>query len=409
MEHISTKNRKLYIYTTAFSLIVALIYVYDFFFMVGEHGVSGSDVKTQIGYVEFWMSEGHLPDMCQAYPLYYVIIRVLFMILHRWTPVILIFTFVWSFAANAVQILIMDRWTGSKGSFFPVLTGSALSFIWPISFQYSFFGGTTFWEMPLESVFLTSGTTSPNHSLTFLCVKPFALIVVWLFTRILYPEDETGKTWHNSDHFLLAIMLFLSALAKPNFYQVFAPAGTLFTIIYFFRKGKGSFLKCLKIAAAFVPATVWVLYSMKYKLRTYALSPLEGISLFGDGTPLFIVLTRAVVFCIFVTILGIYFKTGREYLLMGWLTYVIGTGLFLLLIEPEDVLTLSMSWGYFTGQYILFAMSVVVFGLILDRLKGTAARKPVFIAGTTLLCLHTLLGIAVFITTWWPWWRDYLA
>lgn len=404
------------------SFVVSLIYAYDFFFMVGDHGVSGSDVKTQIGYVEFWYQSGSLPDMCQAYPLYYIIIRGLYELIGRWTPVIILFTLVWSFGTNILQIFFVRKLSGEhnpketgdygegpgrKESLFYILAGSALSFAWPISFKYSFFGGTAFWEMPLEQVFLTSGATSPNHSLTYLCVKPFALLVIYLFTVIIYSDDRKAHGSSNRQYVMLSLFLFLSVLAKPNFYQVFAPAGTILTIAFFFKKGRSVLNKCLKMAAAFLPATVWVLYAMKYKLNTYAISPLEGISLFADNTPLAAVLLRAVVFCLFVTVCAVVMKKWSMYMIPGWLMYGIGTGLFLLLIEPEDVLTLSMSWGYYIGQYVLFAMSVITFARMCGTLKGTRGRLLIPV-GNILLALHAFFGVAVFVLTWYPWWSNFL-
>ncbi len=402
-------NRSRYrLYVLLISVLVAVIYAYDFFFMVGDHGVSGSDVKTQIGYINRWFEMGSLPDMCQAYPLFYYIIRALYAVFHRWTVVIMLFTLGCSFAVNIVQIRIMRLLLGAEEGLFPVLAGSSLSFIWPISFKYSFFGGTTFWEMPLEQVFLTSGATSPDHSLTYLLVKPFALICVYLFITILesgYPDDDRKASVRNL--ILFSAALLISVMSKPNFYQAFAPAGVVVVIVYLLKNGFKVFMRCVGFAVAYLPATAWVLYSMTKKLNPYAVSPFEGISIFNDGTPVSVILVRAVVFCIFAVICVIMYKKADNRDLLGWMVYLFGTGEFLLLIEPAEPITLSMSWGYFIGQYVLFALSIVSFRRLLDSVKGSTG-KVLGITGYVLITWHTVMGVLVFVITWLPWWIPFL-
>ncbi|MBQ8945663.1 MAG: hypothetical protein IJ058_13910 [Lachnospiraceae bacterium] len=403
-----TKQSKYRLLALALSCAVAAVYMYDFFFMVGEHGVSGSDVKTQIGYIESWWENGSLPPMCQVYPLYYYIINAMFHVLHYWTPVILVFAGVWSFVTNLVQIDFVRHLCGDNSGLYPVLTGTALSFAWPVSLQYSFFGGVAFWEMPMEQVFLTSGATSPNHSLTFLCVKPFALLSIYLFLRILDHEEAQGQR----ELMLLLVAfsgaLFLSVIAKPNFYQAFAPAGAVATVTYFVKKGRRSFGRCISMAAAYLPATFWVLYGMTKKLNTFAISPLEGIRLFGNDTPLWIVLARAIVFCIFVTACLLAYHKADDRLLLGWLVYAFGTAEFLLLIEPDDILTLSMSWGYYIGQYVLFAVTAGGFRQLCMNVRN---RTMAILSrtGCLLLAVHAAFGLLVFLVTWWPWWRSFLG
>ena len=150
-----TKNGFILI-SIIFSAICGLIYVYDFFFMVHPKGLAGSDVLTQIGYMNVWYDTGRLPDMCQVYPLFYSILRVLYHFFRNWVLVILLFTFTWTFITNMAQIGLIRYFTSDPDDLFPAVAGSLLSFIWPISLKYSFFGGKTFWDMPLEQVFCAS-------------------------------------------------------------------------------------------------------------------------------------------------------------------------------------------------------------------------------------------------------------
>ena len=396
-------NKKLVIISIILSLATALIYAYDFFFMVGDKGVSGSDVQTQIGYIVFWHDHGELPAMCQVYPLYYYILRFIHHFISDWRTVTMIVTIGLSFTANLVQIAFVRLICREGSDIFAGLTGTALSFAWPISLQYGIFGGTTSWEMPLERVFLTSGATSPNHSLTYLCVKPFALIAVYLFIRMLDTEDRRFYGYTAA----FAVTLFMSVLAKPNFYQAFAPAGVIAVFIYLAKKGFRVFPRCLCVAAAYLPATGWVLYGMTRKLNKYAVMPFEGIRLFGDETPLAIVIPRAIVFCIFVTAALLVFRQFEAIVGLGWLVYITGTLEFLLLFEPDDPLTLSMSWGFYIGQYVLFAVTICALPRLANALNGLK-RYIVNGIGYVLLAAHACFGVMIFITTWWPWWKEYL-
>ncbi len=399
-----TKN-KLIIISIIFSMICGLIYVYDFFFMVHPEGLGGSDVLTQIGYMNVWYDTGSLPDMCQVYPLFYSILRVMYHFVRNWVVVILSFTFIWSFATNMAQIGLIRYFTSDPDSMFPVVSGSLLSFIWPISLKYSFFGGKTFWDMPLEQVFLTSGATAPDHSLTYLCVKPFALLTVLFFTRILENEEEKSNI---KNYLIFALMLLGSVLAKPNFYQCFAPAGVIAVLIYLKRNGFKVFARCCLIAAAYLPATIWVIYGMRFKLNPYEINFLEGISIFGDKTPVVIVLARAVVFCLFVAVCLIIYRRRDDLFGLGGLIYLFGTAEYLLFIEPAEPWTLSMSWGYYIGMYVLFVTAIVAFyKLFKGNDKGKA--RILYISGCVIYAVHACLGIAVFVITWWPWWRSFLG
>ncbi len=381
------------------SCIVSLIYIYDFYHMTTPDGVAASDTRTQIGYILDWIDTGRLPDMCQAYPLYYVLIRTMHHFISDWITVIMIFCATWSLVTNMTQIMVIGRLLGSDSGMYSVVAGTALSFVWPISSKYSFLFGYTLFDGPLEQVFLTSGATALNHSLTYLFVKPFALIAVYLFIRIVEAGDNEPV---HILLLLLAVDLFISVIAKPNFYQAFAPAGVIATIMYFIRRGKRVFARCVMIALSYVPATLWVLYSMRTKLNPYAISPFEGITIFSDGTPVVIVLFRAIVFCLFISVCYIGFRRRDHLLELGWLIYLFGAGEFILFIEPAEPMTLSMSGGYNISMYILFATAIVAGW----KLAGNPRRRIMFGVGNILLAVHSVLGVAVFIITWIPWWRD---
>ncbi|MBQ9334756.1 MAG: hypothetical protein IJS12_10530 [Lachnospiraceae bacterium] len=402
------RNKRNMILTFLLSLAVALLYMYDFYHMVTPEGVGNSDTKIQIGYILEWYETGQLPEMCQAYPLYYIVIRAIHHFIDNWVVVIMLFCSVWSFVANITQIIIIRQLISTSGEAtadietkserYAVLAGTALSFAWPISTKYSFFLGDALFGCPLERVFLTSGATALDHNLTYLFVKPFALLAVYLFVRML--ESDVNRQFLGN-LVTFAIVLFVSVIAKPNFYQAFAPAGVGAVLVYLRRRGWGVLGRCVMIAVSYLPATIWVIWSMRYKLHPYAVSPFEGITIFGDGTPVVIVLSRAIVFCIFISCCCIVYRHRESWLEFGWLVYLFGAGEFLLLIEPAEPETLSMSGGYNISMYILFFTAIIAAW----KLYAERRNKLLFGTGNTLLAVHSLLGVAVFVITWLPWWK----
>lgn len=387
------------------SFVVAVIYAFDFYFMTIPDGTPYSDVKTQIGYISEWHNQGYLRPMCQTYPLYYVVIRALHWLTRDWTVTIMIICVLLAFVSNLFQILFIRLLSGEKAFYYAVVTGTLMSFVWPISFKYSFFGGEKYPPMYLEQVFLTSGATAPTHNLTYLCVKPFALIALYLFIKMLR-EDDRRKFGILTVAFSIA--LFGSVVAKPNFYQAFAPAGVIIVFIYLIRNGWGRLSRCFAVAGAYLPATLWVIHSMTYNLSPYRYSLFEGINMFGDGTPVWIVLTRAVVYSIFVVLCLLLYRQFDMVMLTGVLTYVFGAGEFLCLIEVNEPEFLSMSWGYYIAMYVVCICAVTVFYKLMHTDNGIKSRL-IYVAGNALLGIQAAIGLAVFILTWLPWWREYLA
>lgn len=97
--------------------------------------------------------------------------------------------------------------------------------------------------------YLGQGTPNIWHNPTIVSCYPFALICTYLFSEILrkyYDGEEINKL----DCIRLSIYLFLSIIAKPAFFQIFAPA-MVFLCIALFIKTRGwglilhMFLSCI--------------------------------------------------------------------------------------------------------------------------------------------------------------------
>lgn len=404
-------DKQCIIMAVAISVVVALIYAYVCYFMVDADGPVFSDVHTQIGYMESWYSTGSLPDMCQAYPLFYYIIRFLNFVMHDWVLVMMSFCLVWACLTNLVQIICIRMLCGPESGRYAVFTGSALSFVWPISTKYSFLTGTTYGDMLLERVLLTSGSANPTQSLTYLLVKPFALVALCAFIYIL---DASYEQKVSGVFFTFAVFLFLSVIAKPCFYQVFAPAGAIVTVCWFLRRrDRDSFTRALTVAVGYLPATAWVLYAMSYKLSPYEISPLEGIRMYSEGTPIPVALIRAVVYCLMVCVCTIAFRSPNRGLITGLVTWLFGVGEFLLLIEVEHPEWLSMGWGLYISIYVFFATAIIAMYRMKTSVYGAegpiddrryALIRVMYLVCNVLLVVHVAFGLLVFIINVLQWW-----
>lgn len=369
------------------SLIVVLIYVYNFYpYIVADSG----DTFDHLNNVRRLLDEGRLPSARRAYPLFFYTIALGVKIFNNYTLATVAYVVVFAFASNILQIVGIRR-IFDTSDWYAVLAGSALSFIWPITFKiFSSEGGIL---GIMLSVYLTSGATAPYHNLTYLCVKPFAIASLILFILIL----KSDKKAEIKLAALLAICMFLSVLAKPCFYQCFAPAGTIYTIGYFFSKKCRELLRCMMIAVAFIPATAWVIYSMTYSVTPLGISPFESVMLYNnDGTNISVIIFRASVYAVFVLVSVLVICDEERHKLMsdyvlGALTYIFGLLEWVILIFPEQKWTLDTLWGYNIAMYVLFFISAGVAYYLVKK------NKIMYWIGNALLGIHAAYGLLVFL------------
>lgn len=369
------------------SVVVTLIYVYNFYpYITADSG----DTFDHLNNVRRLLDEGHLPLSRRAYPLFFYTIAALVKVFNDFTLATVVYVILFALCSNVLQIYGIKRIFGTS-DWYACLAGSALSFIWPITLKvFASDGGFT---STMLGIYLTSGATAPYHNLTYLCAKPFAMASLILFVLIL----KSDKKLEIKMAILLAFSMLLSVLAKPCFYQCFAPAGTIFTIGFFFNKKCKELIRCITIALAFIPATVWVVYSMSYNVTPLGFSPFESVMLYNtDGTSIPVIIIRAVIYAIFVLVavlavggenrgkqLGIY--------ALGALTFVFGLLEWIILIFPDQKWTLDTLWGYNIAMYVLFFISAGVAYSLVDK------NKIVYWISNVLLCAHTVFGLLMFL------------
>lgn len=381
------KKNAFLIKALVFSLIVVSIYVYNFYpYIIADSG----DTFDHLNNVRRLLDEGQLPIARKSYPLFFYIIAVLVKIFNNYTLATVVYVLVFSFCSNFLQVYGLKK-IFDVSEWYSVLAGSALSFIWPITLKVFATEGSL--TSTMLGIYLTSGATAPYHNLTYLCSKPFAIASIILFCNIL----KSNKKVEMKQTLLLAACMLLSVLAKPCFYQCFAPAGTVYTVCYFFQKKCKELLRCITIAVAFIPATVWVLYTMTYSVTPLGISPFESVMLYNnDGTSVLVIILRAVVYAIFVLAAILVFG-GQDCIMLlndyaiGALTFVFGLIEWIILIFPTQKWTLDTLWGYNIAMYVFFFISS---GVAYSFVKN---NKIVYWISNTLLGIHSLFGVLVFI------------
>lgn len=397
------KNKQKYIiWTIIASLFVAFLYVFDFYFQALDPELI-CDTKYHIEYVQYIFSRGFLPRVPASYPMFFYLIAGLYVLTKDYGIAILIFAGVWSFITNVVQVTFLKSLLNDKKGMYSVFVGTGMSFIWPVSMN-AISKLPNFYDYcrEMQTVFLTSGTTAPYHNLTSLCVKPFAIITVFLFVQVLSKEKMYTK-----EVVLMSIMMFLSVLAKPNFYQAFAPAGTVLTIVYFFIRGKESLKRCLSVAISFIPATMWIIYFMQHNLNPVSFDPFVSINLFNSSNiPEIVLIIRAVVFCCFVYAFCLLLRIKLDLIgIVGIVVYVFGLLEWLLLIIPDSPYTLDTVQGLNIGMYLFFLTGIIE----LKKINADSIlRKIYYVIGNTLFWIHALSGMAVFFFSFYGFWKEFI-
>ncbi|MBP3509426.1 hypothetical protein [Oscillibacter sp.] len=263
--------------------------------------------------------------------------------------------------------------------------GFALSFIWP----WNFLG------YDISTLYLLSGATAPVHNATYLFAKPFALICFFLYYLLI--DSLPGQTpcpkatARNQNRMLVmfSILFLLSVLAKPNFYQIFAPAGALIAVICWLYYGNRVFLFCCKLAMAFVPATAWVLMNMDGTI-SLRYSPLEGYHIY-NSTSILLAIAQSLLFVIFVAVSGYVFRKNGSMLLIGITVWIVGALEFFLWVQNGEEGSLNLMWGYLCAQYLLFCIAVICFEKMKPLFKGN-----LYYFGQFLFFGHFVMGVYAF-------------
>ena len=291
-----------------------------------------------------------------------------------------------------------------------------------LALGFSLAQGLYFYWLDAGERFTGIFSMNPLHNPTHMAVRPFALLCFALvvdlwgaqedetYLGIFFPVELSRKKYN----LLLAVFLFLSAMAKPVFAEMFIPAVALLMLIRlirlaFRRDGSAApyFRECLTMLLCAVPALVYILFQfLAYFFwggsyasdGSFAVTRwMEVWHLFSDNVLLSILCGMA--FPIYMIVIDASFFIRHRIGRLSLAGY--GIGLLEAACLGESGVKLSHGdflWPMMCGMLLLF-MSATLHALQLEHspVIGKGRRALVWV-GWTLLLAHVFCGITYLYT-----------
>lgn len=265
--------------------------------------------------------------------------------------------------------------------------------------------------------FLGSYSMNPIHNPTYMCMRGFSLVCFCLICDIwgrqkdenyhgLFFRVETGLKKH---YIYMALFLFLSAMAKPTFAEMFIPAvafvmlGELFARLM---KKDGSaalyFRHCLFTLLCAVPTLLYILVQfLAYFI--FGGSYGEGGSLvLTKWFEVWSMYTRNVglsmalglLFPLFIILINVKYFLKSDMGRLALVSYFVGVLEAALLGESgEKIAHADFLWPMMSGMLMLFVTSMLRL-LVLERTQAdTKGRKLLVAAAWFIFCMHVMYGI----------------
>lgn len=254
--------------------------------------------------------------------------------------------------------------------------------------------------------YLGQGTGNIWHSPTHIAVKGFAVLCFVWIVRLVNQEVEHRK-W---EYFLLSVLLFLSALAKPSFLQAMIPGFCLYFIYELLCNLKdGGAWKCRacaihfgRIAVMFIPS-IFLLGSqfvLNFMVDT-SIHHAEGIGVsYGAvlsewSDNLFVSLLLALAFPLFVLLIDakhLFKDTSVKlavcYGLCGWLeaAFLFENG-----IRKKHG---NWTWGWNISLFVIWMLFIIKYiDIIRDATVSSKKRMVCLCLGMPILFFHVIFGI----------------
>ena len=303
------------------------------------------------------------------------------------------------------------RYTAAKES--EVSSGKAAV----IAFGFSVVQPLYLYWMDAGTRFLGSYSMNPIHNPTQMSVNPFSLLCFCLVYDIWSKqadEDYKGvffdvKQGLKKPYFYLAVILFISAMTKPTFAEMFIPAVGIIMLIQWMsciRKKDGSaagyFKHCLHMLYCAIPALSFILAAAlayfflggSYEADGSLMITkwMEVWSLFTENVALSILLGMA--FPLFVVWLDVRFFWKDLLGRLALVGYGVGFLEAALLGEGGSKLThADFIWPMMSGMLLMWMASTLRL-LVLEKTQADTKGKGILIdAGWFLFFLHVLCGL----------------
>lgn len=241
-------------------------------------------------------------------------------------------------------------------------------------------------------------TGSIWHNPTYLIVKPFALLIFFLYYEIFkeFAKDTEGSKKEINKRLLLAsVLLLISSVAKPSFYQMFLPGLVLYCLIELVRSRGKSFFFLLKIALSVIPVTIVGIVQI-FALSTSSQDGSIGIGflkVWAHWTPYwYIALIISLAFPIGVMFLMKQRIVGEQMFCLALCTFVSGAFQYMFLYIQKDPFAGDFGWGFNLAVFILFIVSVISF----ENLKSAKENNILYPLCKIIFVLHFIFGILYF-------------
>jgi len=257
-------------------------------------------------------------------------------------------------------------------------------------------------SLPSHELYLGYVGITVYHSPTMTLLKPLALLSVLYVLKIFHPPARGNSLWAV---LILAVLVAVSALAKPSFLICLLPALFLIAVIFLFKKRRLDWR--MIFAGVVIPSLLllWWQYSFTYShpedgTRGIIFAPLEVIRLHSQW--LLPKLMLSILFPLYIAIA--YFKDVLRDLSLrfAWLMFFIG--IFYQYFLAETGYRFGHGNFFWSAQITLFILFVFSFVFLLhqsekasgDILAGPWSRK--FIIGLILFAAHVGCGLIWYAT-----------
>ena len=276
---------------------------------------------------------------------------------------------------------------------------------------------------PLSAFWLDSSAYSMNaiYNPTYSCVRGFSLLCFCLvcdiwgkqkdpeYRGIFFPVENGLKKYY----VYLSIFLFLSAMAKPTFAEMFIPAVALCMLVtWIFRirckngSAKPYFRHCLYTFYCAIPTLIYIFAQFTaYFLLGGSYGEggsliitkfLEVWKLYSENVALSIVYSLAFPLFMFLVDPTHFFKTD-----MGRLSCVcLAVSFFEAAFLGEEGLKLDhcdFMWPMMSAMLLAYTVSTLRVMVLEKRQSDTTTKTVILSIAWLLFCLHTLAGILIFV------------
>lgn len=235
------------------------------------------------------------------------------------------------------------------------------------------------------------------HNPTYVILRPFALLLFF------YLVDHYTTFSSKRDLLIVAILMCMATLSKPNFTISIIPAFAIINLLHAKKKDHKNWplFFAMAIPAGIILTIQYFVMSSNEVGNKLIFAPFKAILYYADSfgnVLLFLLLSLAFP----LSILILYWKrTVKDFTFqLAWLNFLVGLFTFYLLAEDVYLSSLNFLWGPMLGVFILFVQSMLYFGDELYVLKNAGQKiriREVYLS--VILFLHLVSGFVYFFAT----------